>query len=150
MFFRHVWFFFFFFLCAIRSWKTQESDILRWYQDSCDLLPDLLIQVLTFMSLNHHSKNRYFLTCYSVITFYIKTLKRNTLWAHNVHPGIPLPASYPHGEELEIWVRDWAVSLFSSERFCALGRVSPFVNRIPALWGGGPGLAVWGLSCSEL
>lgn len=79
--------------------------------------------------------------------YYIKKINRNTLWAHNHPPGILLTATHPQAEELKIWVREWAMSLFSSEQFCALGRISPSV--LPALWGG-LDLVVLDLASSQL
>lgn len=76
-----------------------------------------------------------------------KPLKLNTFGAPNHPPDILLSASHPQVEELGIWVHDWEVSLFSSEQFCALGRLSPSV--LPALWGG-LGLAVLDRAPSQL
>ena len=66
---------------------------------------------------------------------------------HNHLPGIHLLALNPQVGELGICVHDWAVSVFSSEQFYALGRVSP--SALPAMWGG-LGLVVWGLAPFQL
>lgn len=76
------------------------------------------------------------------LVFYIKPL-----WTPNHPPDILLPALHPQVEELGIWVHDWEVSLFSSEQFCALGRISPSV--LPALRGG-LGLVALDLAPSQL
>lgn len=91
---------------------------------------------------------------YAVIFFFfspkchiLKTLNRNTLWAHIHLPGIHLWTWNPQVDQLGNHIPNWAASLFSSEQFCALGKVSPSV--LPTLWGG-LGLAVWSLAPSQL
>lgn len=118
------------------------------FNGSCDLSPDEYIFENRPLE-SPQQRNRHLLTCYSASSSSTseKTLKRNTLAAHNHRPDIRLSASHPRVEELGIWVHDWAVSLLSSEQFCALWRISPSV--LPALWAG-LGLVVLDLAPSQL
>lgn len=50
-------------------------------------------------------------------------------------------------EQLGIWVHDWEVSLFSTEQFFAVGRISPSVHTALR---GGLGLAVSDLAPAQL